>query len=92
MEEWIIPIAIANLITEQKISRNYINNWFKPENYLRFRSWKRWIYDGLSCWSCLTVWVSVIYLIINGEPLGLQYIKVPLINMLVVDIIQKLKR
>jgi hypothetical protein len=92
MIDYIIPIAIANLISEQMIVRNLVNRIFKPENYLYFSGSKRFVYDLLSCWTCLTVWTTVIFLLIKQEPLGLQYIYMPLINMLVVDIIQKLKR
>jgi hypothetical protein len=92
MIDYLIPIAIANLISEQMIVRNVVNKIFKPENYLNYTGSKRFVYDLLSCWVCLSVWTTVIFLLIKQEPLGLQYIYMPLINMLVVDIIQKIKR
>ena len=92
MLEYLIPIAVANLIAEQQIVRKIIVRWFKPEHYLNFSPTKRFIFDLLSCWTCLSVWTSVIYLILNAVSPNLQYIYVPLINMLVVDVIQKLKR
>ncbi len=92
MTEYLIPIAIANLISEQSIVRNIINRIFNPNGYLNWKGPKRFIYDLISCWTCLTVWVSVIFLIINGKPIDIQYIYTPLVNMLVVDIIQKIKR
>jgi len=92
MIDYIIPIAIANLITEQTIFRNFINRIFKPEDYLYFNKSKKFIYDLLSCWTCLTIWTSLIYLILKQDTTLLQYLYIPLINMLVVDIIQKIKR
>jgi hypothetical protein len=85
-------LAISNLITEQKISRDIINKIFKPENYLLFSGWKRFTYDLLSCWVCSSFHVAWIYLLINQEPLSIHYITTPLITMLVADIIQKFKK
>jgi len=92
MIDYIIPIAIANLITEQTIGRNLINKIFNPKNYLEFNGFEKALYDVYSCWTCLTVWTTVIFLLIKQEPISIHYIYIPLINMLVVDIIQKLKR
>jgi hypothetical protein len=85
-------IAISNLISEQSLPRSIVNKIFKPENYLNYSGYKRFFYDLLGCWSCLTVWISVIYMATKQVDLGLQYIYIPLIAMLLVDIIQKLKR
>lgn len=88
----IIILAIANLITEQKIARDQINKLFKPEHYLDFSGPKRFIWDLLSCWSCTSFHVGWIYLLVNQEPLSIQYIYYPLIAMMISDVIQKLKR
>jgi len=87
----VIVLAIANLITEQTITRRLINNIFKPEHYLTFSGWKRFIYDLISCWSCTSFHIGWIYLIVKQEPISLQYIIIPLIAMMVADVILKLK-
>lgn len=92
IQDILIIMAISNLITEQQIARRQIIKWFKPENYLGFSGYKRFFYDLLSCWTCLTVWLAPLYLLVSGAPIGLQYINITLISMLLVDIIQKLKR
>lgn len=88
----LVPIALANLVSEQKIIRNLVLKVWKPENYLKWTGIKRWSFDLISCWTCLTVWTTLLYIILKQEPLGLQYIYQPLVNMLLVDIIQKIKR
>jgi hypothetical protein len=92
MIDYLIPIAIANLISEQSIIRNLINKWFEPRNYLNYTGSKRFVYDLLSCWTCLSVWTTLIFLLIKQEPIWIHYLYQPLTNMLIVDIIQKIKR
>lgn len=92
MNDIIIPIAIANLISEQKIVRDLVNRLYDVTNYLNFRGIKRFSYDLLSCWVCLSVWTTIIYLMLKQEPEWIQYIYTALTNMLIVDIIQKIKR
>lgn len=92
MIDIIIPIAIANLITEQKIGRDLIMKLYNPVNYLGFKGIKKWSFDLLSCWTCLSFHTSWIFLLLKQEPLSIQYIYIPLMNMLIVDVIQKIKR
>ena len=92
MIDYIIPIAIANLISEQTIGRNLVNKIFNPKNYLQFNGFEKTLYDVYSCWTCLTVWTTLIFLMSKQEPISIHYMYTPLINMLVVDIIQKIKR
>ena len=88
----LIILAISNLIVEQSIIRNLINKLFKPENYLHFSGYKRFIYDLLSCWPCTTFHIGWIYMILKQDPISLQYIYIPLIAMLVADVTLKIKR
>lgn len=92
MNDILIPIAVANLISEQKIVRDLVNRLYDPTNYLKFTGIKRFTYDLLSCWVCLSFHTTWIYLLLKQEPDLIQYIYIPLTNMLIVDVIQKIKR
>lgn len=86
-------MAISNLISEQKITRDFLHKYFyNTNNYLDWGGPKRFFYDMISCWSCLTFHVSWIWMAANQVELSLQYIWWPLIMMMIVDVVLKIKR
>lgn len=92
MNDIIIPIAIANLLTEQKIGRDLVNTFFDYTNYINWSKSKKFFHNLITCLPCSTVWITLIFLLLKQEPDLLQYIYIPLTNMLISDIIIKIKK
>ena len=88
----LVILAIANLITEQKIVRDVVIKIFNPEFYLEWSKIKRFFFDMISCFSCLSFHVGWIYLLATSHPFGFDYIIYPLVCMLIADTLLKLKR
>lgn len=88
---YILVLAIANLITEQTITRRIILYFFKPENYLQFSGIKRFIFDLLSCPVCISFHIGYIYALLSGFSLP-EALKMALICMFIYDVILKIKR
>lgn len=90
----VLILAISNLVTEQKIMRDVVLRIFNVENYINFGRVKRFIFNGLSCNTCFSVWVSFIYLLFNnilfdkGHDIK-SYIVIPLVVLLSASILNK---
>jgi hypothetical protein len=93
MLDFLYVIAISNLLTEQTIGVRLVmllldKIGVKRENYIQISGWKKWLAEILTCWNCLTVWVGILWwLIIGGNLLELT-----ILPLLIVDVIQKIKR
>jgi hypothetical protein len=59
----ILIMGITNLISEQTIGRRVVFYFYKPENYLNYNGYKKTIFDILTCPHCLSVWISIIWLV-----------------------------
>jgi hypothetical protein len=90
IEVYLLIMAVANLITEQKIARDVLNKIFKIEKYMEFGPVKKFIWDALSCGPCASFWIGLIGYTILGYS-GLEAIKIGLIAMFIYAVIEKMR-
>jgi hypothetical protein len=91
IELYLIVLAIANLITEQKIIRDQIIKIYDIENYIYWSKSKRFFFDLISCPSCASFHIGWIISLLIGLGL-LEAIKTGLIAMFLYAVIEKIKR
>lgn len=91
IELYLIILAIANLITEQKIVRDQVMRFYDVQNYLNWAKGKRFFFDLISCGMCASFHIGWIIALLNNFS-ALEAIKIGLISMFLYAVIEKLKR
>jgi hypothetical protein len=89
---YLIPISLANMLTEQTIGRSLSAFLFPHEHYLTRKGLRKAMASLMTCWTCSTFWVTIIYMVAKHQDFQLQYINIALINALITDIILKFKK
>jgi len=88
----IFILTLANILTKQTVGRRFTASFFNFENYLKYRGFKRFILDAMSCFFCSSFWISILWLVLTTPFIEYDitsYLYVPFTASLMAYILEK---